>query len=344
LIHFTKRSSNKTFKMSKRKAPVGMDGINEDIVKALLELAEFEKNVERNRFKEKAYTKAAATIGALDHRLTSGDDAKELPGVGVKIAKKIDEILSTGKLMKLEKIRHDDTSIAINLLARVSGIGPAKAKELVDAGISTIEDLNNHKDKLNHAQKIGLKYFQDFEIKIPRAEVTVLFDTIKDISLSLDKKYILEVCGSYRRGAESSGDVDILLTHQDFKHSDKHHADLLHRLVRRLQEKNIVTDKISEGDTKFMGVAKLPEHKTYRRLDIRLLPMDEYYCGLLYFTGSNIFNTEMRSFANQKGFILNEHSLCPLECGKPGEPLPVSSEKDVFDYLDYPYKSPCNRN
>jgi len=329
---------------NKRKAPVGVDGINEDIVQALIELAEFEKNVERNRFKEKAYRKAAAIIGALDHRLTSGDDAKELPGVGVKIAKKIDEILSTGKLMKLEKIRHDDTSVAINLLARVSGIGPAKAKELVDAGISTIEDLDNNKDKLNHAQKIGLKYFQDLEMKIPRTEVTKLFEKISMIAKSLDEKYVLEVCGSYRRGAETSGDVDILLSHQDFKHSDKNHANLLHSLVKSLQDKGIVTDKISEGDTKFMGVAKLPDHKPYRRLDIRLLPMDEYYCGLLYFTGSNIFNTEMRSFANQKGFILNEHSLCPLECGKPGKPLPVSCEKDVFDYLDYPYKSPSDRN
>jgi len=56
------------------------------------------------------------------------------------------------------KIRDDDTSTAINLLTRVSGIGPAKAKQLVDAGVKTIEDLHRHGDKLNSHQLIGLKY------------------------------------------------------------------------------------------------------------------------------------------------------------------------------------------
>lgn len=42
-------------------------------------------------------------------------------------------------------------------LTKVSGIGPAKAKELVDAGIKTIDDLRGNKEKLNHHQLIGLK-------------------------------------------------------------------------------------------------------------------------------------------------------------------------------------------
>ncbi len=67
--------------------------------------------------------------------------AKKLDGIGDKIADKIDEFLKTGKLQKLENIRHDESAVAINLLTRVVGIGPAKAKELYDAGIRTIEDL-----------------------------------------------------------------------------------------------------------------------------------------------------------------------------------------------------------
>ena len=55
------------------------------------------------------------------------------------------------------QIRKDDGNVAINLLTRVSGIGPSKAKELVDAGIKTIEELKKHEDKLTHHQKIGLK-------------------------------------------------------------------------------------------------------------------------------------------------------------------------------------------
>merc|ERR1719431_860628 len=95
----------------------------------------------------------------------------KLPGVGAKIALKIDEIIETGKLEKLDKIRKDDSSVAINLLTRVAGIGPAKARELYDAGIATIEDLENNADKLTSGQKIGLKYFEEFEKRIPRHEI-----------------------------------------------------------------------------------------------------------------------------------------------------------------------------
>lgn len=55
------------------------------------------------------------------------------------------------------QIREDDTTQAVNQLTRVSGIGPAKAQELLKMGIKTIEVLKNNKDKLNHHQLIGLK-------------------------------------------------------------------------------------------------------------------------------------------------------------------------------------------
>ena len=137
-----------------------------------------------------------------------------MPGVGDKIAKKIDEILETGKLRKLENIRADDKSTAINLLTRVSGIGPAKAKELVDAGIMNLDDLEKHKDKLNHAQLIGLKHFHDFEVKIPREEVKELFESVKKVADSIDEEYMMEVCGSYRRGAKSSG-ISLEIKHKN---------------------------------------------------------------------------------------------------------------------------------
>ena len=56
-------------------------------------------------------------------RLSSGTEARKLPGVGEKIAAKVEEILSTGQLAKLERIHEDGAATAINLLTRVSGIG-----------------------------------------------------------------------------------------------------------------------------------------------------------------------------------------------------------------------------
>lgn len=68
------------------------------------ELANYERNVNRNIHKYNAYRKAASSISSCPTRLTSGEEAKKLDGVGQKIAEKINEFLTTGKLQKLDKV------------------------------------------------------------------------------------------------------------------------------------------------------------------------------------------------------------------------------------------------
>ncbi len=138
-------------------------------------------------------------------------------------------------------MRADDTNVAIRELTRVSGIGPANAKKLVDQKITSIArkgsafspfiysthwliisvELRKHTDKLNHHQKIGLQYLEEFEQRIPREEMDKLETVVTEAAKELDQKYIVTVCGSYRRGAESSGDIDILLTHPSFSSESK---------------------------------------------------------------------------------------------------------------------------
>ena len=97
----------------------------------------------------------------------------------------------------------------------------------------------------------------------------------------------------HRRGLPSSGDIDVLLTHKHFNSTDaKKQNPYLEPVVKHLEKINFITDAMSLGDTKFMGVCNVEKH--FRRLDIRLLPKDQYYCGILYFTGSDIFNKNMR--------------------------------------------------
>jgi len=336
-----------------RKAPKSEGNFNHDFCDALIELANWEKNVNRNQHKHNAYRKAAQALSNLDHRISSGNEAKKLPGVGEKIAKKIDEIIETGNLKKLDTIRSDDKTVVINELTRVSGIGPAKAKELYDSGIKTLLQLKENTDKLSKGQIIGLNYVNEFEQRIPRDEIKLIQSKIRKRIRKLDPKYVVTVCGSFRREAETSGDIDVLLTHPDYvKHEDKadgenedhqSHGHYLHDVVQELSSANLITDTISFGDTKFMGVCIQSVDSTPRRLDIRLVPYNQYYCGILYFTGSDMFNKEMRAVALEKGFTLNEYSLRPLVDGKPDKPLPVSSEKDVFDYLELPYKLPKER-
>ncbi|KAF6208418.1 hypothetical protein GE061_016874 [Apolygus lucorum] len=330
--------------MSKRKAP-SADNVNHDFCEFLIELADFEKNVSRNIHKHSAYRKAANVLATHPTRIKSGDEARKLNGIGAKIADKIDEFLQTGKLRKLDNIRNDDTSKAINELTRVTGIGPAKAQELVKTGIKTIEDLEKNKDKLTHHQLIGLKYVTDFEQKIPRSEIEEIETVIRKELSNLDPDYLITICGSYRRGKAESGDIDVLITHPSFTSVNKSKelaSKLLKKVVTCLETHKLITDTLSLGDVKFMGVCKV--QTVARRIDIRLTPHDQYHCATLYFTGSDMFNKDMRTHALANGFTLNEYCLRPMgSTGLPGKPVEIDSERDIFDYISFPYKTPNER-
>uniref|UniRef100_A0AAY5LB81 DNA polymerase n=1 Tax=Esox lucius TaxID=8010 RepID=A0AAY5LB81_ESOLU len=333
--------------MSKRKAP--QESPNEGITDFLTELANYERNVNRAIHKYNAYRKAASSISKYPQKLRNGDEAKKLDGVGKEIAKKIDEFLQTGTLKKLEKIRNDDTSSSINFLTRVTGIGPAAARKFFDEGVKTLEDLKNIEHKLNHHQQIGLKYFEEFEKRIPRAEMTKMETLILQELKLVDTEYIGTICGSYRRGAESSGDIDILLTHPKYTSVDEKQPKLLHAVVEHFESIGFITETLSKGDTKFMMFflhVYFPCCSQYNfPYHCRLIPKDQYYCGVLYFTGSDIFNKNMRTHALEKGFTLNEYTIRPVGVtGMAGEPLMVDSEKDIFDYIQWKYREPKERS
>uniref|UniRef100_A0A8C6JE17 DNA polymerase n=1 Tax=Melopsittacus undulatus TaxID=13146 RepID=A0A8C6JE17_MELUD len=314
--------------MSKRKAP--QESPNEGITDFLTELANYERNVNRAIHKYNAYRKAASVISRYPGKIQSGAEAKKLDGVGAKIAEKIDEFLSTGKLRKLEKIRQDDTSSSISLLTRVT----------VELGT-----------EFGWAALLYCRlYFEDFEKRIPREEMLQMQEIVLKEVKKLDPNYIATVCGSFRRGAESSGDMDVLLTHPSFTSESSKQSKLLHQVVEQLEKVHFVTDVLSKGDTKFMGVCQLPDKEDgtaypHRRIDIRLIPKDQYYCGVLYFTGSDIFNKNMRTHALEMGFTINEYTIRRLGVtGVAGEALPVESEEDIFDYIQWKYREPKDRS
>ena len=71
-------------------------------------------------------------------------------------------------------------------------------------------------DQLSKAQKIGLKHFDDFEKRIPRQEIEKVEELIKKHLANIDQRYRSTICGSYRRGLPTSGDIDMLVTHPTF--------------------------------------------------------------------------------------------------------------------------------
>ena len=190
---------------------------NHRIEAMLLELAETEK-VKGDNVRAGAYFKAAKAVREHPSPITDGKKAaKELKGVGKKIAEKIDELLSTGKLARLERERGDAGTSSLRQLQRVSGIGIKAAEALQAKGIMDLLTLRARAEAdptlLTHEQTLGLTHLEDFESRIPRAEMLRLEAAVRRAAEAHSPPLDMTVCGSFRRGKAFSGDVDVLLTH-----------------------------------------------------------------------------------------------------------------------------------
>ena len=287
--------------------------------------------------KSRAYEKARDSLILYDKDITSLSQLKPIPNVGKSTISKLKEWVETGKVATLEKALNDPTIMFSN----VYGIGPKKANELVEKHkLTTIEQLRSKQnDLLNDVQKKGLKYYEDILKRIPRDEIKVyekkmnaIFQTVKG------KNSTLNIVGSYRRGKQDSGDIDVIIC------DDKDDNTVFKTFLDKMIEKNILIEVLSRGDIKSLGVSKLP-NKPARRIDFMFTPRKENAFAILYFTGSKEFNTAMRSQALNMGYSLNEHGLYKMVNKKKGAKLTqlFKTEKDIFDFLNIQYTEPEDR-
>lgn len=302
----------------------------------------------KDQWRALGYKKAIASVKNYHKKLETWEECSSLPFVGERLAKKIWEIVETGHLRRLDHV--DPKQEAINLFVGVWGAGPTTAEAWVSQGLKTLEDLKNH-GKLTRQQEIGLKYYDEFLERMPREEAGQIEEVVKNAALEINPELEAFACGSYRRGKPTCGDVDVIVSHPD----GKSHEGVMTKLLDSLKSSGFLTDDLTFAENgehrKYLGVCKLPgENTKHRRLDIIVVPYNEWACSLLYFTGSDYFNRSMRLLAKNNGMSLSEHSLNTGVVRKGGEkifegtPLPVFSEKDVFDYLGLEYREPHERD
>lgn len=287
--------------------------------------------------KARAYKKAQDTLYKIDEDITDVEQLKGKPFIGDTILNKFDTFIKEGKLKMIEDYKNRPEYV----LSNIYGVGPKKAKELVDKGIKNIEELRNRQEELlNDKQKIGLKYYEDILKRIPREEIVIynkiFYNTFVEVGTK-DTRY--EIVGSYRRGAETSGDIDVIITARD----DKIFNDFLDKLI----EKKIIIEVLSRGKTKSLVITSLFDDKSSvaRRVDFLYTTPEEYPYAVLYFTGSKAFNTVMRGYALKQGLSLNEHGIYKKVGPKKEDKLELNlkEEQDIFDYLGLEYKTPNER-
>ena len=312
--------------------------LNEKFIELMEKLADIMLK-QGEPFRARAYQKAQETIMAYPGDILSPNDLKGKPGIGETIMEKLNEYIQTGTLKVLEREKNNP----VNILAEVYGIGPKKAKDLVDQGITSIAQLRENQNLLNDIQKVGLQYYEDILKRIPRSEIEdykVIFEKAFPNQGSPSAKGTdgkMEIVGSYRRGAQSSGDIDVIIT----SNSPRVFTTFVDNLIRE----KIILYVLSRGPTKCLVVAKIPSSDAARRVDFLYTTPQEFPFAILYFTGSKIFNTVMRHIALEKGYTMNEHGIYKMEAKKKGEKVDrtFNSEEDIFDFLGLEYKSPIER-
>lgn len=288
--------------------------------------------VRGEKFSAIAYSRAIKALKELPGPLTSVDQVKGIKGIGAKLTAKIAEILETGELASATRTRQELNLDIYDTLLKVHGVGPVKARELVNKHkITSIQELREKQTELlNDVQRMGLKYYEDILERIPRQEMEQ-HETL--LMSHLPKTCEGVIVGSYRRKAVNSGDIDMLIRFKGI-----HKKSTFAEYVETLKSWGYLKDILALGDKKCMAVVALPGGKS-RRLDLLVTPTAEFAYSILYFTGSDVFNVAFRSHCLTKGYTLNEHALKPTREDVPAVPL-MKTEEDIFHFMGVQYIAP----
>ena len=315
--------------------------MNTNIIQCLYNLAAIYKIDSKLKFKYAAINKALAYIKQYPYPITSGKYAREhLPNIGEGIARRIDEIIKTNTLSELSKYTNNNVLDAIADLTSITGLGETRAKDLLKNNINTVEEyreaIKEGRVKSTHHIDIGLKYFEDLQQRIPRKEIEDMEILLRRELNKLNSNLMFNICGSYRRGRVTCGDIDILITNKDRK--DKNYY--LPQYVDNLTQIRFLVDHLTtKGQKKYMGICKL--HDICRRIDIRYVEYDAYYAALIYFTGSKNFNIQIRNKAIELGYSLNEYGLTQKGTKKL---ICLHTEAEIFELLKLDYVMPLDRD
>lgn len=317
------------------------------------------KEMAMHKFRLQTVKKILGIIRKLDFKITDASDLNGVPGIGKGTIKRIEEILMTGKLSELQAkydVKKQGKINSIQELEQVIGIGSANAKKMVvEYNIRSIEELKKaiktKKIKVSDIILMGLKYYGVVQGNIPRKEIDSIGKYLTKEAHKIDPDLEIMICGSYRRGKQTSGDVDVLIYHPDVTTTkqiiqpEKYNSSpYLEIFVNELSDNKFIVDSITdkEYNMKYMGFCQYKSNPV-RRIDIRFIPFKSLSTAMLYFTDPYELNTVMRTAAKKRGMILNEYGLYDVDDEGTKTPIKIKSESDVFKILGMDYLTPEER-
>ncbi|MBD3222525.1 DNA polymerase/3'-5' exonuclease PolX [bacterium] len=308
---------------------------NKRIADILAEIGDLLEIEGANAFRVRAYQAAARSVRDMSQRLAdlvdAGEDLSELPAIGESTAEKIVEIVETETCERLEELRRR-LPRALPEVVHVEGIGPKKAARLhEELGIDSVDDLaaaaeaGEVRELEGFGRRSEAKILEGIETlrrstgRMLRNEADEHVESLRRHLESCRSVHRWEVAGSYRRGKETVGDLDVLV-----------HAEDRERASEEILAADVIDDVASRGDERITvhlasGV----------QVDVRFFEPEAFGAALLYFTGSKDHNIALRRMAQERDWKLNEYGLFEAD-----RRLAGADEEAIYRKLDLPWIAP----
>ncbi len=299
---------------------------NKEIARLLSETADLLEIAAEDGFRIRSYRQAAAAIESYPTRISDllkqGEDVTTIPGVGKSIAAHLAEIESRGSFERRDVLLAKYPPTVLEFL-NIPGLGPKTIATLIERfRISTVNELERlcTEQKLRDLPRMGakleekiLKGIAHYRHSAGRFLLSFATEIAEELATYIGGE--VTAAGSVRRGKETIGDVDLLVTGQDADHVLKHF--LQHPKVHEV---------LAHGENKASARVGLEGIQ----VDVRALPRESFGAALQYFTGSKEHSIVLRQRALRQGLTLNEYGLAKVDTG---ERVAGLTEEEIYETL-----------
>ena len=323
--------------------------MNEDIAAIFEELATLLELTGANGFRVNAHAKVARVVEGLTSdlgELARSDDAlkslEAIDGIGKSSAQKIIEFATGGSVKDLDSLR-GSVPDGLREVMKVPGLGPKTVRRLwQEAEVESLDDLEAaiEDGRLEALPRMGRKTIDNIRESIEFMKTAgdrrrlgtamPIAERLVEMMQSVPGVRRVAYAGSLRRGQETIGDLDLLVTTDDPIAASE-----------AFQSQPGVTRILVAGETK--SSVRLEDGI---QVDLRVVPEEVWGAALMYFTGSKEHNVALRERAIGRGLRLNEYGLFPDDGGD-GSPqsrgvaaIASTSEAEIYRALDLPWIPP----
>ena len=282
---------------------------NGAVADAFDEIADLLEIEEANPYRVRAYRNAARTIRGLGTELAEmvarDEDLTALPGIGRDLAGKIHDMVASGRMLALDKL-HERLPASLEELLRLPGLGPKRVKQLYSklhienlsqlaraARNGNLRELPGFGPAIERRLLDSMAARRSSEQRWPRAAATAVAEPLLEYLGSANGVKQAVIAGSYRRGKETVGDLDVLVT-----------AAQGRPVVQRLVDYPEIREVVARGSTRATVVLE-----DGLQVDLRVVPAASFGAALHYFTGSKAHNIRVRRRGLKRGLKINEYGV-----------------------------------